>query len=484
MLVDRIVGHARAQPGRTAVVQDGTVIDYATFARAIAAARHLFEANALPAKGLAVVRTGLLADSWCAVLALRSLGLDTIAVPSLAMVADLRLKDVVCIVTPQIGPEREHLPTPAIAGKPVIQLPGTLWKDSAAGPLPQPHGTQRAAGGHIIFTSGTTGTSKKILIGADQDERQFVRKAQVLSWPARPVVYCGGLGPWGSTGYNYPPFVWNAGGHMVFDQSPEVWTHFAKHALSSAFVTPAQARELATAAARSQQAPTDVEIRITGGVVSLDLAESLRRTVSRNVVAHYGTSECVIVMGTPLRAPEDIHWYAPCADRSVEIVDENGRLCANGEEGELRIRLMDSDSTSYLDDPETSARFFRDDCFYPGDAAVRRADGRVRLLGRSVDVLNIGGNKVATAPIEQQLQRALGVENVCLFGRLDDAGKDELAVAYEAARDAPQPRLDGLARQFPVFNQVRFVRFDAFPRVGNLQKIDRRELRRALFGPG
>ncbi len=240
MLMDRIVGYARAHPGRTAVVQDGVAIDYATFARVIAAARRLFEASGLPAKGLAVIRTGLLVDSWCAVLALRSLGLDTIAVPSLSMIPDLRLKDVVCIVTPQIDLETAQLQTSALAGKPVILLPGTLWKDSGAGPLPEPHGSERPAGGHIIFTSGTTGTSKKILIGADQDERQFVRKAQVLGWPAQPVVYCGGLGLWGSTGYNYPPFVWNAGGCMVFDQSPEVWKHFATHALSSAFVTPSR----------------------------------------------------------------------------------------------------------------------------------------------------------------------------------------------------------------------------------------------------
>ncbi len=268
MLMDRIVGHARLHPARTAIVQDGLAIDYATFARAIAAARRLFEARALPAKGLAVVRTGLLADSWCAVIALRSLGLDTIAVPSLSMIPDLRLKNVVCIVIPRIGLEAEHLQTPAVAGKPVILLPGTLWKDGAAGPLPEPHGPERPAGGHIIFTSGTTGTSKKIRIGADQDERQFARKAAVLGWPAQPVVYCGSLGLWGSTGYNYPPFVWNAGGHMVFDQSPDVWKHFARHELSSAFLTPTQARELAAAAGQSQQAPTDVEIRITGGVVS------------------------------------------------------------------------------------------------------------------------------------------------------------------------------------------------------------------------
>ncbi len=48
----------------------------------------------------------------------------------------------------------------------------------------------------------------------------------------------------------------------------------------------------------------------------------------------------------------------------------------------------------------------------------------------------------------------------------------------------PSERLEALARQFPVFGEVRFVRFGTFPRVGNLRKIDRRELRRVLFDHG
>ncbi len=483
MLMDRIAGHARTHPGRTAILQDGVAIDYATFARAIAAARRLFEASALPAGGLAVVRPVLLADCWCAVIALRSLGIDTIAVPSLALIDDLRLKNVVCIVARQKDLENEDLRAPAVAGKKMILLPQDLWRNSAAGELPEPDGSGPPGGGHVIFTSGTTGTSKKLLISEHQEARRSARKRTVLDWPPEPRVYCGNLGPWGNTGYTYPAFTWHVGGCVVFDQRPNAGERFARFNLTCAFLNPTEAQRFVSTAADRDGPPGDVEIRITGGSVSLDLLHALNRKVSRNIVALYGTSECEMTMVTALRAAEDIQWYTPVADRTVEIVDENGRLRAQGEEGELRIRLSDSDCTAYLDDPGTTANFFRDGCFYPGDSAVRRGDGRIRLLGRSVDVLNIGGSKVATAPIEQQIQQALGVANVCLFSRLDEAGKDELAIAYEAPSDAPQRRLDGLARQFPVFNQVRFVRFDAFPRVGALQKIDRRELRRALFGP-
>ena len=137
------------------------------------------------------------------------------------------------------------------------------------------------------------------------------------------------------------------------------------------------------------------------------------------------------------------------------------------DEGELRIGLLDCDCSSYLDDPEITARIFRDGWFHPGDLAVRRPDGRIRLLGRVADVLNIGGSKFAVGPIQQHVQEVLGVASVCLFGRLDDAGNDELVVAFEAARDPSSDRLERIAAEFRTFTQVRFrvsANFRAWPK--------------------
>ncbi len=184
------------------------------------------------------------------------------------------------------------------------------------------------------------------------------------------------------------------------------------------------------------------------------------------------------------RSPEDINWWTPEADRIAEVVDESGRRCADENEGQLRIRLLDCDCSSYLDDPEITARIFRDGSFHPGDLAIRRPDGRIRLLGRVADVLNIGGSKYAVGPVEQHVQEVLGVASVCLFGRLDDAGKDELVVAFEAAHDPSRDRLERIAAEFRTFTQVRFARFREFPRLAEaLQKINRHELRRAVFDP-
>ena len=105
------------------------------------------------------------------------------------------------------------------------------------------------------------------------------------------------------------------------------------------------------------------------------------------------------------------------AGRKVQIVDEEGRDCSPGQEGDLRVLVRETDVTSYLDDEAASAKFFRDGYFYPGDIAVGRSDGRIRILGRAADVLNLQGQKIAVAPLEQRVQEFLGVSTVCQPGQ-------------------------------------------------------------------
>jgi acyl-coenzyme A synthetase/AMP-(fatty) acid ligase len=163
-------------------------------------------------------------------------------------------------------------------------------------------------------------------------------------------------------------------------------------------------------------------------------------------------------------------------------VDEHGREVGPGVEGELRVLLTDLDSTGYLDDPETTARYFRDGCFYPGDRAIRRADGRVRILGRAEDVLNVNGVKIASAPLEQKLERLLGVGAVCLFARFSDSGVEEIAIAIETKTALPLSAVNHAWDEIGIAGPTRVVQFETFPRTtAGMQKIDRKELRAVVF---
>ena len=177
-------------------------------------------------------------------------------------------------------------------------------------------------------------------------------------------------------------------------------------------------------------------LAVSGGFLPIDLAEQAIQKLTDKVTISYGSTEInTVPLSSRFITKDDLYWLVPTDEKSIQIVDENGRECPIGQEGELRIFLSDIDCHGYLDDEESSARIFRDGFFYPGDMAVRREDGRIRILGRTADVVVLKGEKLATAPIEQEIQRDLQVDEVCIFSGLSEQGHEELVVAIQSDRE-------------------------------------------------
>jgi acyl-coenzyme A synthetase/AMP-(fatty) acid ligase len=120
--------------------------------------------------------------------------------------------------------------------------------------------------------------------------------------------------------------------------------------------------------------------------------------------------------------------------------------------------------------------------FYPGDRAVRRADGRIRVLGRVADVINIRGEKIAVGPIELRIQQALKVDEVCVFSGVNVAGQNELVIAIESDSEPPKEKLDTISGEFGEFDKVRFSVLREFPRTeAGTKKVRRAALRKLVF---
>src|SRR5215510_10532886 len=101
MLLERIYEWARSYPTKTAVVLRGVAVNYAPFLRAIDAARRFLEPHALPAGRTAIVLVNSPLDAWILLLALRSLGLNTICVYSIDHALWLKLRSVAFVVATQ-----------------------------------------------------------------------------------------------------------------------------------------------------------------------------------------------------------------------------------------------------------------------------------------------------------------------------------------------------------------------------------------------
>jgi len=480
MILDRIFEWARIQPLSVAVIHDGLSIDYITFVRTIGAYRRFLEPYDLAADTTAVVLVKDLADAWPLVLALRSLGLTTICPQSLAQVQKLGLKNVSCFITTAREQSlRGPHDNPLIDGKVIVvseqALNATQQRDLSLGNC--------LSGGHILCTSGTTGSFKKLMWDSTREEARVSARSRAHGFDKNTMAYAWQFGQHTSPGWKVPLSVWHAGGCVVFDQRADWHQRIFEHAITVAFLSPSPFQKIVDT---NNHKPSGCEILFTSGLVG---SESIAKAVVKfgdRLSNYYGSTE----LNTPplvsrVRSPEDALWLKPNTDRMVQIVDDNCRNCSHGQEGDLRILRTELDWHNYLDDEETTAKVFRDGFFYPGDRAVMRADGRIRILGRASDVLNVKGNKIAVGPIEQAIQQQLGADEVCVFSGLNATGENELVIAVKSDSEPPNEKLNYISRQFALFDKLRFSFFREFPGVeAGTGKVRRAELRRILFsGP-
>ncbi|MDL2205994.1 acyl--CoA ligase [Eubacteriales bacterium OttesenSCG-928-N13] len=88
----------------------------------------------------------------------------------------------------------------------------------------------------------------------------------------------------------------------------------------------------------------------------------------------------------------------------------------------------------YYNEPELTERTIIDGYLYTKDLGYIDAQGRVYMLGRDDDVINTGGNKVSPGEIEECARRYEGVED-CICGATKDAVMGEVPLLYIVAGD-------------------------------------------------
>jgi carnitine-CoA ligase len=164
----------------------------------------------------------------------------------------------------------------------------------------------------------------------------------------------------------------------------------------------------------------------------------------------------------------------------VDLQLPDGRPTRPGETGEIVVGGEPGSTLflEYLDDPATTAASFRDGWFLTGDRAVRDDHGRYRFDGRRADVLKVAGENVSTVEVEQVLSAHPLVLEAAVVGRADPI-RDEVPVAFVVATDPSRaPSSDELhewcAQRLTKSKRPRDIEFvDQLPRtsVGKIRKF-------------
>ncbi len=488
MITNRIYEWARVQPGKPALIYNDSVFDYAYFAKSIEAARQSLEKYNLPQGATAIVLVSNFFDAWRVNIALRTLGLNTISISSLDQIPALQIKNVACIAVTDLGYRFYQLGERTLTGAKVIVVPRIQDSDVQMAGMPEYRDNNRPFGGHILYTSGTTSAYKKLKADGSTEDKRNLARARAYSINKDTIYRCT-FGMWTQVGFRTPSAVWTAGGCVAFSQQtgegPEKTNSlgFFRHAVNFSIIIPSVLGELVQSADPSNGRHDDCRLVVTAGFLPFALAEKAIHTLTNNVDVSYGSTE----LGTPALVSrfenmDSLYWLQPANERVIQVVDENGNQCSAGQQGELRILIEDTDCNSYLDDEQATAKMFRDGFFYPGDMAIKRADGRIRILGRVSDVINVQGAKVAVGPIEESICRFLNADEVCLFTHLNDAGQDELIIAMQSDRKPPPDKLDQIARKYPYFESFRFAIFRELPRTDTgTRKVRRAALKARIL---
>jgi malonyl-CoA/methylmalonyl-CoA synthetase len=199
-----------------------------------------------------------------------------------------------------------------------------------------------------------------------------------------------------------------------------------------------------------------------------ELSDAIFAATGHRVLERYGMTETVMITSNPFEGDRRAGTVGtPLDGVSVRVVD-----------GEIQVRGP-SVFAGYRPRPDPTA-FTADGWFRTGDTGAFEPDGYLRIVGRTKDLVIVGGVNVSPAEVEAVLATVPGVREVGVCGVPDlDLGEVVAAAIVgdvdRAALEAGASALSGLKRP------RRWAFVEALPR-NALGKLQRSRIRAEVFG--
>jgi long-chain acyl-CoA synthetase len=325
----------------------------------------------------------------------------------------------------------------------------------------------------IIFTSGTTGKPKGVVLGHDRFAAKLGVLQNLLGLTAHdtillPLQLVFVFGLWVAlltlkTGARL---------ELVGKFSP-VALRARLHEATVLAAVPSMLR--AVFAHGTVHAPHLRTIMTGGEALGAHLSSEMRRVLPHaGIYDLYGLTEtgscdfCLrpeeadAGMNTIGRPTEQIAYRIHVAEGEESVLG----VAEGAPSGELLIRSPFG-MLGYLDNPELTKASFIDGYFRTGDLVRERADGRVEIVGRIKEMISRGGNKIAPAEIEALLSTHPAIAQVLCAGvpdsRLGEALhaavvlKAGATVEAEALRDWCRDKIE----RFKIPDKIHIL--DALP---------------------
>ena len=345
----------------------------------------------------------------------------------------------------------------------------------------------------ILYTSGTTGRSKGAMLSHCNLSSNALVLKDYWGWVpgdvllhALPIFHVHGLFiAIHAALLNGSRMLW----HGKFD--PQAVLADLARATVFMGVPTFYTRLLAQPGLNAQACP-QMRLFISGSAPMLvDTFNEWQARTGHTVLERYGMSETLMLTSNPYQADARHEGRSqrvggsvgfPLPGVTLRICNEQQQAVALGEVGSIQVKGPNV-FAGYWRMPEKTAQEFTSDGFFiTGDMGTLDAQGYVRIVGRSKDLIISGGLNVYPAEIEDALNNLPGVQESAVVG-MPHPDFGEVGCAFVLAKPGvvidPLALLAALKTQlagFKVPKQCRVI--EALPRnaMGKVQKNVLREM--------
>ncbi|MFV0421232.1 AMP-binding protein [Oleidesulfovibrio sp.] len=474
-------------------------------------------ANALKARGLEKGDRVMLVlyrsiEFWVSMLALHRLG--AVPVPS---PAQLMPKDIVfrvnranirgMIVESSLTARVEEARPQTESLKLLVQSGGDSlpegWVDfhsiveEASSSFPRPAEAEYAGGDDpllIFFSSGTTGMPKMVEHNHTYPLGHFMTGAYWHDLEPGDLHLTLADTGWGKALWGKFYGQWMAGATVfVYDfrgkfEPAELLKVIADHKITTFCAPPTVYRFLIREDLGKYDLSALRHCTTAGELLNESVYADWKAATGMPIYEGYGQTETTLQVATlPNMQPKPGSIGKPVPGWDVVLMDQHGRVCPAGEEGEICVRVADGAPVGlfkgYLEEPEKTASVMFDGYYHTGDKAWMDEDGYLWFLGRVDDLIKSSGYRIGPFEVESALVAHAAVVEAAVTGVPDplrgQAVKATIVLApgYEASDELAKELQNYVKKVTAPYKYPRIIDFvEELPKTIS-GKIKRAEIR-------
>jgi carnitine-CoA ligase len=353
--------------------------------------------------------------------------------------------------------------------EPGLEFAGPLYRDIAA----------------ILYTSGTTGPSKGVLVpwAILYGFWSYVPEGTVVAGEglhcSLPVVH--------NSGRSTLNYAMEQGVRFVCRErfsGSEFWNDVRRYNCATASLVGPMTQFLYSQPRRTDDADNPLRSIVCGPLISE--IEDFKRRFGVTVATCYGMTETGIILTTSWDHGPWQNCGRPRTDypyAEVRVVNEFDEPLGPGEVGELVVRSPEpwSMNAGYYKMPDKTAEAWRNGWFHTGDAFRYDDDGWYYLVDRMKDAIRRRGENISSFEVETIVRDFPGVDDCAAIAVPAELGEDEVLVVIQTSDPQsfdPAALLTWLEPRMPKYMIPRYVDVvTALPRNETTQRVKKYELR-------